>query len=337
VYFQNTLFSIQISRLGFIASLTSLVACGGGTTSGTIEEGRGQEAVKFTPLNDTGVTYMITDQLQSIPYVKTKSTTEVPTMLMRPEIILAPTSSQTNFETPWKVTLPGDIVQEGINSEPFVFNNTTEINQLQQDGSNGRDVSFNVTDTDGKAGFHFEKLDRNNGSILPNDETDDSRIGCINDINTNLMWEHKTNSTIPDFHDARHVYSWYNPDNNTNGGDEGQFGGGACAIEGDTKSFIDKVNASKLCGFSDWRLPKIEEMRSLVDYEQPFGNMVDSNFFPNLAAKEHRWTSQTKPSDRASAYGFHFYEGAIQPHSKACQATAVTSFLNGVVLVRNTN
>jgi len=335
--FQRIQIPNQLFRVAFLTSLTTLVACGGGSTStGKNTDGRGQEDVRFTPLNDTGVTYTITNQLQSISYVRPRSNTDVPTMLTRPEMLLASTTSQSNFETSWKVTLPGEVVKEGVNSEPFAFNNTTEINQLQQDGSNGRDVSFNVTDTDGKAGFQFEKIDRTNGSVLPNDDTDDSRVGCINDKNTNLMWEHKTRTnSLVELHDASHVYSWYNPDFNTNGGDEGQIGGGSCTIAGDTKNFIDQVNASNLCGFNDWRLPKIEEMRSLVDYEKPEGNMVDVNFFPNLAIKEHRWSSQTSPINRKSAYGFHFYEGAIQPHAKACQAT--TNFLNGIVLVRNTN
>jgi Protein of unknown function (DUF1566)/Repeat of unknown function (DUF5648) len=70
---------------------------------------------------------------------------------------------------------------------------------------------------------------------------------CQRDNVTGLVWESKTTDGL--LHDKDKVYTKLN---------NGQFN--------DVYTFIAAVNASNLCGYSDWRLPTQDELLGLVDY-----------------------------------------------------------------------
>ena len=103
---------------------------------------------------------------------------------------------------------------------------------------------------------------------------------CVIDVVTGLMWEGKTSIGLR---------SWSNT--YTNLGDKSA---------NDASTFVDQVNASALCGYTDWRLPSVEELRGLVH----FGNIgyptIDNGVFP-YTAREWYWTgtNQAGNSDRA--------------------------------------
>lgn len=162
----------------------------------------------------------------------------------------------------------------------------------------------------GHAGFDFTKLDAA-GNPLPASAT---KWVCVRDNVTQRVWENKTNNG--GLRDRDNTYTWYKPDPKTNGGNAGTQDGGVCTGSAcDTDAYAKAVNAVKLCGFSNWRLPTIEELHSLLNLSVPFpGPTIDSDYFSN-GLDDIFWS--TSPYVSASdAWTVHFYAGYDTPSNK---------------------
>lgn len=153
-----------------------------------------------------------------------------------------------------------------------------------QDCQQGRDATYD-DDSDGHAGFSFTKIS-SSGDELP---ASASNWACVRDNVTGLLWEAKTDEYANDLHYGGDTFTWYNSDSTTNGGYPGVANGAAINCYGygagpasycNTEAFIARVNAEGLCGYSDWRLPTREELRSIVDYT-PYLAAIDHTYFPN--------------------------------------------------------
>ncbi len=117
---------------------------------------------------------------------------------------------------------------------------------------------------------------------------------CALDPNTGLLWELKDGQGL---RGAGAEYTWYHPYANANGGEAGTVGGtDSCAeLENcDTDSYVRRINTIKLCGYDDWRLPKLTELLSLVDFSlarslagEP---QIDLSSFP-LTQNGNYWTA----------------------------------------------
>lgn len=120
-------------------------------------------------------------------------------------------------------------------------------------------------------------------------ETTSTPWDCIADNVTGLFWEVKTPNSDPndvfDFRSGRWLYSWFNSTGLNDGGVSGTENGGICfdTVNCDTEKYVAAVNAAGLCGFSDWRMPSIDELYTIIDMGK-IGNLdYDRNFFPNQA------------------------------------------------------
>lgn len=77
---------------------------------------------------------------------------------------------------------------------------------------------------------------------------------CTRDNLTGLIWEVKT-SDRSDIRYGGHQYGWYDTNSQVNGGNAGNVNSPACFPTlplCNTQAFIDTVNRSRLCSYSDW-------------------------------------------------------------------------------------
>ncbi|MEI6261548.1 MAG: DUF1566 domain-containing protein [Deltaproteobacteria bacterium] len=105
----------------------------------------------------------------------------------------------------------------------------------------------------------YTKLDGSGNALLDSAES----WVMVKDNVTGLVWEMKNNKDgKPDYsnpHDADNIYTWYDSNPATNGGDPGTPGAGTC-----TEDFIKALNDANYGGNNDWRLPTIKELGYIV-------------------------------------------------------------------------
>ncbi|MFC3679255.1 Lcl C-terminal domain-containing protein [Bacterioplanoides pacificum] len=171
-----------------------------------------------------------------------------------------------------------------------------------QDCGAGRDATHN-DNSDGYAGFSFTRLNH-----LGEEVADAAQPwSCVRDNVTGLVWEVKTDHVQPQqrqLTDKRWIYSYYDqqfvdadgsdgPLNGPLGGSDGIFagyadrginsGGDHCGNSQKictSQQYVQDINALKLCGFSDWRLPRFVELYSLKILQQQAAE-IDTDYFPH--------------------------------------------------------
>ena len=81
-----------------------------------------------------------------------------------------------------------------------------------------------------------------------------------------------------------------------------------------TKAYIDALNAQNYCGYSDWRMPNVEELSSIIDYGQD--NPTINPIFINTSKATTYWTSQPRFAFNKSenAWNVHFYTGTVNEY-----------------------
>jgi len=178
----------------------------------------------------------------------------------------------------------------------------------------------------------YTKLD-SSGNPLVIQEQDYSTYpwACAEAGDTGLVWEVKTDNE----YDLQHkgwTYTWYNGEAPVSGGagDTGQgttnlydnqggmvAGSDNCFMNDrcDTQKYLEDINAAGLCGYNDWRLPTVEELKSLVDLNQPAAPFIDTAYFPNTVASTV-WSVSADENNSLNAGELNFDDGKEGTASK---------------------
>lgn len=132
---------------------------------------------------------------------------------------------------------------------------------------------------------------------------------CVRDNQSGLIWEVKQSD--PGLQNINNTYSWYDPDEKSNGGYAGKANAGVCTgSDCDTDSYAKAINAMKLCGFNDWYLPSRFELNTIVDTSIPLpGPTLPKAYFPESLGGKY-WTDTTFRTRRAGAWAWRFDQGS---------------------------
>ena len=107
----------------------------------------------------------------------------------------------------------------------------------------------------------------------------DNSDGTVTDTSTGLMWQQAT---------APNTYNW--------------------------DQAISYCESLSFAGYTDWRLPTIDELKSLVDSR--WRPTIDPTYFPNTVFRFSNWSSTTCAGDTYFAWGVYFYDGSDSCHDK---------------------
>lgn len=204
----------------------------------------------------------------------------------------------------------------------------------QQDCSLGRDALESTNDLikigSGQAGFDFTKLGQDGSELAiqnvawsdAGSEAEGSQWSCVRDNNTGLIWEVKNDDS--GLHDKDDSITWYNDNSSVNGGNSGSENGAQNRCFGydvndaasycNTQAFVNRVNATGLCGLNNWRLPDRKEMNTIVHKGRDVPT-IDTDFFPNSiwynaeTFTYEYWTSSVSASSSTYAMKVHFGQG----------------------------
>ncbi|MDO8464011.1 MAG: DUF1566 domain-containing protein [Gallionella sp.] len=155
--------------------------------------------------------------------------------------------------------------------------------------------------------FDMTRINRD-GSVNDGSDYAKNPWACVRDNQSGLLWEVKKSE--PGLQNINNTYSWYDPDEKSNGGYAGKANTGVCTgSDCDTYSYAKAINALKLCGSDDWYLPSRYELNTIVDTSVPLpGPTLPKAFFPESLAGKY-WTDTTFRTRRAAAWVWRFDQG----------------------------
>lgn len=125
---------------------------------------------------------------------------------------------------------------------------------------------------------------------------------CAQDQRTGLLWEVKTFDG--GVRDVDNTFSWFQPEN----GHPGAANRGRCfRLDCDTLRYIEAVNAEKLCGRENWRLPTFPELEGLIDRDY-YNPTINQAVFPHAQGKVY-WTATELDNNPAMVMQVDFFNG----------------------------
>jgi hypothetical protein len=139
---------------------------------------------------------------------------------------------------------------------------------------------------------------------------EDNLDGTFTDLNTGLMWEIKDEADdVADYdnpHDVDNLYTW----TGLADGDDTNPDGTAFT------EFLAELNAEPgFAGHTDWRLPTVKELQSLVDYSVQYPAVADG--LPGATKSSYYWSSTSYAGNDGIAWYVFCSSGGVVLNNKA--------------------
>ena len=201
------------------------------------------------------------------------------------------------------------------------FSNSKSITCPESSGESfyGQDANYEINP------ISLTKLDIN-GNPAPLTATE---WYMVRDNVTGLIWEVKSDDS-DSIHYRDKKFTWYSSDFETNGYVPGDFNN-----YDNTESFIAELNCSEFGGYSDWRMPTIHELLSIVVYNS-FKPAINEMYFPNNNLDLY-WSSNSNVGNPKYAWGINFNEGnnyrdkTLAKYARAVRGVQSMSFENLII------
>lgn len=120
--------------------------------------------------------------------------------------------------------------------------------------------------------FNLTKINQSGQELA----TDAQGWSCLRDNTTGLIWETKTSSS--GLHHQDDSFSWYDSNSAINIAKTAfaDNSGATCSgyLLGDpstycnTEAYVSRVNSDGWCGYQDWRMPTIDELKGIISLNQ---------------------------------------------------------------------
>ena len=83
----------------------------------------------------------------------------------------------------------------------------------------------------------------------------------------------------------------------------------------EANKLIEELNKQGYCGYSDWRLPEVNELYSLTDYIRSSSVKLQGYPFPHV--KDRYWSSTAYTYNKDYAWVVHMYISLISNRNKS--------------------
>jgi Protein of unknown function (DUF1566) len=201
----------------------------------------------------------------------------------------------------------------------------------KQDGMVGRDVT-SPSAADGRLGFSFSDVPKPGAGVYAKTE-------CVKDNITGLVWEGKpvsgfraNTNTYTNFDSTIKLQKLVSVDTFYTDFVFGMPTQAEIDAPNNTIGYKTAVNASALCGFTDWRLPTADELQSLVNLGTAPLPAIDNDWFPNTQRAPY-WSATPSSAYAKFAWFLTFWDGQLSFNDGDYYYNA-RYFFNAVRLVR---